>query len=53
MVASFFMGDRTRLIIEGPTEDYLTVETAGMQSFRKGQRVEVRVEPGTLLRLDA
>jgi putative spermidine/putrescine transport system ATP-binding protein len=53
VVASFFMGDRTRLIIEGPTEDYLTVETAGMQSFRKGQRVEVRVEPGTLLRLDA
>jgi putative spermidine/putrescine transport system ATP-binding protein len=53
VVASFFMGDRTRLIIAGPADDYLTVETAGMQSFRKGQRVEVRVEPDALLRLDA
>jgi putative spermidine/putrescine transport system ATP-binding protein len=53
VVASFFMGDRTRLIITGPADDYLTIETAGMQSFRKGQRVEVRVEPDALLRLDA
>jgi putative spermidine/putrescine transport system ATP-binding protein len=53
VVASFFMGDRTRLIITGPADDYLTIETAGMQSFRKGQQVEVRVEPDALLRLDA
>lgn len=53
VVASFFMGDRTRLIIMGPADDYLTIETAGMQSFRKGQQVEVRVEPDALLRLDA
>jgi putative spermidine/putrescine transport system ATP-binding protein len=53
VVASFFMGDRTRLIITGPADDYLTIETAGAQSFRKGQRVEVRVEPDALLRLDA
>ena len=53
VVASFFMGDRTRLIIAGPADDYLTIETAGMQSFEKGQRVEVRVEPDALLRLDA
>ena len=49
VVASFFMGDRTRLIIEGPSDDYLTIETNGIQSFKRGQRVEVAIDPGALL----
>ena len=53
VAASFFMGDRTRLVIAGPADDYLTVETTGRQSFEKGQPVEVRVEADALLRLDA
>jgi putative spermidine/putrescine transport system ATP-binding protein len=53
VVASFFMGDRTRLIIEGAGADYLTVETKGIQSFQKGQPVDVSIDPGALLHLDA
>ncbi len=53
VAASFFMGDRTRLILEGPVEEGLTVETAGNHAFRKGQRVEVWVDPDALLRLHA
>jgi ABC-type Fe3+/spermidine/putrescine transport system ATPase subunit/ABC-type molybdate transport system permease subunit len=52
VVASFFMGDRTRLIIEGSSDDYLTIETKGIQSFTIGQRVEVAIDPGALLTLD-
>jgi putative spermidine/putrescine transport system ATP-binding protein len=52
VVASFFMGDRTRLIIEGSSDDYLTIETKGIQSFKIGQRVEVAIDPGALLTLD-
>jgi putative spermidine/putrescine transport system ATP-binding protein len=52
VVASFFMGDRTRLIIEGSSDDYLTIETKGIQSFKKGQRVDVAIDPGALLDLD-
>lgn len=53
VAASFFMGDRTRLILEGPVEEGLTVETAGNHDFRKGQRVEVWVDPEALLPLHA
>ena len=53
VVASFFMGDRTRLIVEGAGEDYLTIETKGTHSFQKGQPVDVLIDPGALLSLDA
>ncbi len=52
VAASFFMGDRTRLLVEGPTEAFLTIETAGKSSFHKGQRVGLRVDPEALLHLD-
>jgi putative spermidine/putrescine transport system ATP-binding protein len=52
VVASFFMGDRTRLIIEGSSDDYLTIETKGMQSFQKGEQVEVSIDPTALLKLE-
>jgi putative spermidine/putrescine transport system ATP-binding protein len=53
VVASFFMGDRTRLIIEGSSDDYLTIETKGIQSFQKGQQVEVSIDPTALLKLES
>lgn len=53
VVASFFMGDRTRLILDGSGDDYLTIETKGIHSFQKGQQVEVSIDPDALLRLDA
>jgi putative spermidine/putrescine transport system ATP-binding protein len=53
VVASFFMGDRTRLIVAGAGDDDLTIETKGIQSFQKGQPVEVSIDPGALLKLDS
>jgi putative spermidine/putrescine transport system ATP-binding protein len=53
VLASFFMGDRTRLLIDGSSENCLTIETKGVQSFKKGQRVDVTVDPSALLTLEA
>jgi putative spermidine/putrescine transport system ATP-binding protein len=53
VVSSFFMGDRTRLIIDGATDAFLTIETHGIQSFHKGQQVEVSVDPSALLSLES
>jgi putative spermidine/putrescine transport system ATP-binding protein len=53
VLTSFFMGDRTRLLIDGSSKDYLTIETKGIQSFKKGQRVDVTIDPNALIHLDA
>jgi len=52
VVASFFMGDRTRLIVNGSTPEHLTVETIGRQSFVNGQQVGIRIDPSALLTLN-
>ena len=51
VVASFFMGDRTRLIINGSTVENLTIETVGQQSFVKGQAIDIKIDPSALLTL--
>jgi putative spermidine/putrescine transport system ATP-binding protein len=48
VVASFFMGDRTRLIINGSTLENLTIETKGWRSFVNGQQVDIRIDPSAL-----
>lgn len=53
VLTSFFMGDRTRLLIDGSSKDYLTIEAKGIQSFKKGQRVDVTIDPNALIHLDA
>jgi putative spermidine/putrescine transport system ATP-binding protein len=52
VVASFFMGDRTRLIVNGSTPEHLTVETIGRQSFVNGQQVGIGIDPLALLTLN-
>lgn len=52
VVASFFMGDRTRLLIDGSSTDFLTIETRGSHSFKKGQSVSIAIEPNALLTLN-
>jgi len=52
VVASFFMGDRTRLIVNGSTSEHLTIETIGRQSFVNGQQVDIRIDPYALLTLN-
>jgi putative spermidine/putrescine transport system ATP-binding protein len=52
VVASFFMGDRTRLIVNGAAKDHLTIETAGLKSFSKGEQVDIRIVPSALISLN-
>jgi putative spermidine/putrescine transport system ATP-binding protein len=51
VAASFFMGARTRLVLNGSTADVLTVETAGHQAYRPGDPVGVRIAPDAIMRL--
>jgi putative spermidine/putrescine transport system ATP-binding protein len=52
VAASFFLGDRTRLVVEGVGQDPLVVEAAGHQEFAPGQDVHLRIEPRALLVLE-
>jgi len=51
VAASFFMGDHTRLLINWADTEYLTIEAKGYQSFKKGQELEIRIDPTALLTL--
>jgi len=52
VVASFFMGDRTRLLVDGSSTEYLTIETEGTRYFKKGQSVDIRIDLTSLLTLN-
>ena len=52
VVASFFMGDRTRLIVKGPDPGHLTIEASGHQSFESGRQVDIEIDPSSLLTLE-
>jgi putative spermidine/putrescine transport system ATP-binding protein len=52
VAASFFLGDRVRLILEDVGEGAVVVETGLRQEFRLGQPVGLRIDPAGLLRLD-
>jgi putative spermidine/putrescine transport system ATP-binding protein len=51
VAGSFFMGDHTRLLIHWASIEYLTIEAKGYQSFKKGQELEIRIDPTALLTL--
>jgi putative spermidine/putrescine transport system ATP-binding protein len=51
ILASFFMGDRTRLIVKGPGSEHLTIEASGHQSFSAGRQVDIEIDPSALLTL--
>jgi putative spermidine/putrescine transport system ATP-binding protein len=51
VAASFFMGDHTRLLINWADTEYLTIEAKGYQSFKKGQELDIRIDPTALLTL--
>ena len=52
VVSSFFMGDRTVLIVNGDASDPLKVEAHGRQSFTRGQTVEVKLDMQSLFTID-
>jgi putative spermidine/putrescine transport system ATP-binding protein len=51
VAASFFMGDHTRLLLDWKGSDYLTIEAKGNRSFKKGQKIEIRIDPAALITL--
>ncbi len=52
VVSSFFMGDRTRLIVNGAIPIPLKVEAHGRQSFTKGQTVDIKLDLQSLFTID-
>jgi len=52
VAAAFFMGDHTRLLLDCANSEYVTIETKGHLAFRKGETVEIRIDPGALLTLE-
>jgi putative spermidine/putrescine transport system ATP-binding protein len=52
IVASFFLGDRTRLVVSGVGASPLILETAERREFAVGQEIHLRIDPAALLTLD-
>ena len=53
LLTAFFLGDRTRLVVEGVGDAPLIVEASARQQFHPGQAVHVAIDPDALLTLDA
>ena len=51
VLTAFFLGDRTRLVVEGVSDAPLIVEASAGQQFRAGQPVHVAIDPDALLTL--
>jgi putative spermidine/putrescine transport system ATP-binding protein len=51
VLSSFFLGDRTRLLVNGDTPEPLKVEAPGRQAFRKDETVDIRLDLAALFTL--
>jgi len=51
VLTAFFLGDRTRLVVEGISDTPLIVETSARTEFKPGQEVHVAIDSDALLRL--
>ena len=49
VVGAFFLGDRTRLILEGASDEPLTIETSGSREFQQGEEVGVEISRESVL----
>ncbi len=49
--ASFFLGDRTRLLVEGIGSEPLVIETSVRREYRVGEEIWLVIEPNSLLTL--
>ena len=52
VVASYFLGDRTKILLEGVSDDVVVVETAERKEFPSGTEVGLTVNADALLTLD-
>ena len=51
VAASFFLGDRTRLLVDGIGDTPIVIETTNRREFREGEAIALRVDPAALLML--
>lgn len=49
---AFFLGDRTRLIIDGVGNESLTIETGGRREYRQGDQIGIDIDVGNILIFD-
>ena len=49
--AAFFLGDRTRLIVEGVGQEKLTIETDGRAKYSEGDQIGIDIDPESVLTL--
>jgi len=52
VLSSFFLGDRTRPVVEGVGRTPIVVETVASREFKVGQSVHLKIDPDALLVLD-
>lgn len=51
VAASFFMGNHTKILLEWVGGEYITIETKGYKYFKKGEEVEIRIDPHSIITL--
>ena len=49
--AAFFLGDRTRLIVEGVGQEKLTIEADGRAKYSEGDQIGIDIDPESVLTL--
>ncbi len=52
IMSSFYLGDRTRLVVEGVGAAPVVLETPARREFQAGQDVDLAIDPDALLVLD-
>jgi putative spermidine/putrescine transport system ATP-binding protein len=52
IMSSFYLGDRTRLVVEGVGDAPVVLETPARREFHAGQDVDLAIDPDALLVLD-
>jgi putative spermidine/putrescine transport system ATP-binding protein len=52
VLTSFFLGDRTRVVVDGVGESPLIVETTARREFAPGEPIHLAIDPAALLTLD-
>jgi len=51
VATSFFLGDRTRIIIDGIGEDKITIETGNRVMLKQGDEISISIDPDSLVSL--
>lgn len=53
VATSFFLGDRTRLIVDGVAEEPIVVEASGKSEFQKGDAIGLTIDSDALLTVES